>query len=59
MKDQIQKLTEGQAKYLLGYAMAALQTAVYATEHLDRMNAAQRFGEIVCEIELKAEGSES
>jgi hypothetical protein len=58
MKDQINKLTEAQAKELLKLAMKYLELAVYAESHYDKMTAAENLGFLSNEIELFAKSNE-
>jgi hypothetical protein len=51
MKEQIDKLTEKQAKHLLTLAMIFLRDSVYADKPSDRMKSAENLGRIIKQIE--------
>jgi len=52
MKEQIDKLTEKQAKELLNLAMIFFRDSVYADETSDRMKSAENLGRIIKQIEI-------
>jgi hypothetical protein len=54
MKDQINKLTEAQAKELLIAAMRNYETSVYAEEHYRKMQCAENLGAMKMQIETLA-----
>jgi hypothetical protein len=58
MKDQINKLTEAQAKELLDAAMRNLERSVYAEHHYDKMKASENLGFLSNKIESLAKSNE-
>jgi len=54
MKDQINKLTEAQAKELLIAAMKNYEYAIYAEQHGEKMESAESLGAMKMEIESLA-----
>jgi hypothetical protein len=58
MKDQINKLTEAQAKELLVAAMENFQSAVYAESNTEEMACAKNLGVLKNKIESLAKSNQ-
>lgn len=57
MKEQIEKLTEAQAKLLLDLAMIWLKRSVFAETHAEKLTAATYLGLISAQIETLAKSN--
>ncbi len=58
MKDQINKLTEAQAKYWLDIAISNLESAIYTESRETTMTCAENLGAIKARIETLAKSNE-